>query len=49
VDDSYLYDAKSHAVYGMRHGKQYQLGDKIKIKVMRANLLQKQLDFKIVE
>ena len=49
VDDSYLYDAKTHAVYGMKHGKQYQLGDKIKIKVIKANLIQKQLDFKIVE
>jgi ribonuclease R len=49
VDDSYMYDAKTHAVYGTRHGKQYQLGGKIKIKVMRANLIQRQLDFKIVE
>jgi ribonuclease R len=30
VDDSYLYDAKTHAVYGMKYGKQYQLGDTIK-------------------
>jgi ribonuclease R len=49
IDDSYMYDAKTHAVYGIRHGKQYQLGDKIKIKVMKANLIQKQLDFKVVE
>lgn len=49
MDDSYLYDAKNHAVYGMRHGKQYQLGDTVKIKVMKANLEKKQLDFKIVE
>ncbi|WP_327985306.1 S1 RNA-binding domain-containing protein [Bergeyella porcorum] len=49
TDDSYLYDAKTHAVYGMRTGKQYQLGDVVKIKVTKANLIQKQLDFKIVE
>lgn len=49
MDDSYMYDAKSHAVYGIRHGKQYQLGDRIKIKVTKANLIRKQLDFKIVE
>ncbi|MGC4129042.1 MAG: ribonuclease R [Bergeyella sp.] len=49
MDDSYQYDAKSHAVYGIRHGKQYQLGDRIKIKVTKANLIRKQLDFKIVE
>ncbi|WP_415324739.1 ribonuclease R [Chryseobacterium sp. MMS23-Vi53] len=49
VDDSYMYDAKTHAVYGMRHGKRYQLGDNVQIKVVKANLIQKQLDFKIVE
>ncbi len=49
VDDSYSYDAKTHAVYGMRHGKRYQLGDQVQIKVVKANLIQKQLDFKIVE
>ena len=49
VDDSYQYDAKSHAVYGQRHGKKYQLGDVVKIKVMKANIIAKQLDFKITE
>jgi ribonuclease R len=49
VDDSYSYDGKTHAVYGMRHGKRYQLGDQVQIKVVKANLIQKQLDFKIVE
>ncbi len=49
TDDSYMYEAKSHSVYGTRHGKVFQLGDKVQIKVMKANLIQKQLDFKIVE
>lgn len=49
MDDSYMYDAKTHAVYGARHGKKYQLGDTVKIKVMKANIIAKQLDFKIVE
>lgn len=49
MDDSYMFDPKNYAVYGIRHGKKYQLGDKVKIKVMKANLVQKQLDFKIVE
>ena len=49
VDDSYMYDAKTHAVYGARHGNKYQLGDQVQIKVVKANLIQKQLDFKIVE
>ena len=49
MDDSYQYDAKNHAVIGTRTGNQYQLGQEVKIKVMKANLIQKQLDFKIVE
>ena len=49
MDDSYQYDAKTHAVYGSRSGKQYQLGATVKIKVVKANLVAKQLDFKIVE
>lgn len=49
TDDSYMYDASTHAVYGTRTGKEYQLGDTVKIKVMKANLIQKQLDFKIID
>lgn len=49
MDDSYTYDAKTHAVYGSRNGKRYQLGDDVQIKVVKANLIQKQLDFKIVD
>lgn len=49
VDDSYTYDKSTHAVYGSRHGKRYQLGDQVQIKVVKANLIQKQLDFKIVD
>ncbi|WP_312075085.1 ribonuclease R [Chryseobacterium sp.] len=48
MDDSYTYDKSTHAVYGNRTGNRYQLGDQVKIKVVKANLIQKQLDFKIV-
>lgn len=48
MDDSYMYDAKTHAVYGMRTGNQYQLGDTVKIKVIKTDLVRKQLDFKIM-
>jgi ribonuclease R len=48
TDDSYSYDQKNHLVQGNRTGNQYQLGDKVTIKVMKANLIQKQLDFKII-
>lgn len=48
MDDSYSYDAKNHLVQGARTGNQYQLGDEVRIRVMKANLIQKQLDFKII-
>ena len=48
MDDSYSYDQKNHLVQGSRTGNQYQLGDEVKIKVVKVNLIQKQLDFKIV-
>ena len=48
MDDSYVYDKTTHAVYGSRTGNRYQLGDQVRIKVVKANLITKQLDFKIV-
>ena len=49
TDDSYSYDAKTHSVTGRKSGREFQLGDHVKIKVMKVNLIQKQLDFKIVD
>lgn len=49
MDDSYYHDPKTHTIIGKRKGKEYQLGDKINIKVVKANLIAKQLDFKIVD
>jgi ribonuclease R len=49
MDDYYTYDAKNHLVEGSKTGNQYQLGDEVTIKVMKANLIQKQLDFKIIQ
>ncbi|PZU91371.1 MAG: ribonuclease R [Chryseobacterium sp.] len=48
VDDSYSLDAKNYAIIGSRTGNTYQLGDEVKIKVIKANLIAKQLDFKII-
>ncbi|MCB9201765.1 MAG: ribonuclease R [Flavobacteriales bacterium] len=48
TDDDYKYDAKNYAIVGQRTGNTYQLGDSVKIKVVRANLEKKQLDFELV-
>lgn len=47
MDDTYQYDAKSHAVIGKKTGNEYRLGDEIRISVVKADILKKQLDFKI--
>ena len=49
VDDSYSLDAQNYSIIGSRTGNTFQLGDEVKIKVVKANLIAKQLDFKIVE
>lgn len=48
-DDFYEFDEKNYCLRGRRNKKTYQLGDKIKIKVVKANLERKQLDFTLVE
>jgi len=48
-DDFYEFDEKNYCLRGRRSKKIYRLGDKIRIKVLKANLERKQLDFTIVE
>lgn len=44
-DDYYTFDEKNYCLVGRRYHKRYQLGDEITVKVARANLDKKQLDF----
>ncbi len=44
-DDYYEFDEKNYCLRGKRRGTLYQLGDPITIKVVKANLEKKQLDF----
>ena len=48
-DDYYDFDEKSYCLTGRRYHKKFSLGDPIRIKVVRANLERKQLDFALVE
>jgi ribonuclease R len=48
-DDFYEYDEENYWLIGRHNGNIYQLGDKVKIEVIRTNLLRKQLDFAIAE
>ena len=44
-DDYYEFDEKNFLLRGRRHHHKYQLGDPIRIKVARANVEKRQLDF----
>ena len=49
ADDFYDLDEKNYCLVGRRHNHRYRLGDNIKVRVARANLDKKQLDFAIVD
>ncbi len=48
-DDFYIFDEDNYCINGKHTGKKYQLGDKIRIEIRKANLVKKQLDFALVE
>ncbi|WP_321438907.1 ribonuclease R [uncultured Bacteroides sp.] len=48
-DDYYEFDEKSYCLKGRKKHRTYSLGDSITIKVARANIEKKQLDFALVD
>jgi ribonuclease R len=48
-NDFYEFDEKTYSLIGRNSKRQYSLGDPVKIKVTRASLDKKQLDFTLVE
>lgn len=49
ADDYYDFDEKNHCLIGRRHNHRYRLGDNVAIKVARADLEKKQLDFVLLD
>ncbi len=49
LDDFYEYDEDSYCITGRSTGRKFQLGDNIKIEILRANIPKKQLDFVLAE
>ena len=49
TDDFYDYDEDNYRLLGKKTGRQFQLGDEIKIEVARANLAKRQMDFVVAE
>jgi ribonuclease R len=48
-DDYYVYDKETLTLTGSHTGKRYALGQKVRIRVDRANLEQKQLDYQLIQ
>ena len=48
-DDYYDFDERNYCLVGRRRHHKYQLGDPIRIKVARANIEKRQLDFALAE
>lgn len=48
-DDFYMFDEENYCLIGHYNKKKFQLGDKLQIKVAKANLERKQLDFVLAD
>jgi len=48
-DDFYIFDEKNYCLEGRHSKKVFQLGENVRVEILRANLEKKQLDFKLVE
>ena len=49
MDDYYYLDEDNYQVIGRRYGRQYKLGDSIRIKVLKVDMQKKQMDFALVD
>lgn len=49
ADDYYDFDEKNFCLVGRRRGVRYRLGDDVKVRVARASLEKKQLDFVLID
>jgi len=47
-DDYYEFDDKNYCIAGRHHHRIYQLGDQVKVRVAKANLVARQLDYELV-
>ncbi|MEQ8623652.1 MAG: ribonuclease R [Vicingaceae bacterium] len=48
-DDFYTFNPDNYAIEGRRTGKIYRMGDEVTIRVLKADLSKKQLDFDLVD
>ena len=49
ADDFYIFDEKNYCLVGRHSHQKFQLGDVVKVEIIRANLEKKQLDFRLIK
>ncbi|HYV07091.1 MAG TPA: S1 RNA-binding domain-containing protein, partial [Blastocatellia bacterium] len=49
VDDRYEYNELKHKLVGVRRGREFTLGDQIRVQVMRVDRARHLIDFAIVK
>jgi ribonuclease R len=47
-DDYYYFEEATHSLLGQRRRRSYQLGDKVRVEVVRVDLHRRQLDFRVL-
>jgi ribonuclease R len=47
ADDFYEYDEENYCIKGKHTGKEYMLGDRVNVEVIKADLQKKQLDYRL--
>ena len=48
-DDFYMFDEKNYCLIGRSSHRTYQLGDEVIVRIAKANLEKKQLDFELID
>jgi ribonuclease R len=48
-DDNYYFNEKEFVIKGSRHGHEYNIGDKVMIKVLKTDIYRRQIDFQMIE
>jgi VacB/RNase II family 3'-5' exoribonuclease len=47
--DYYIFNEKTLSIFGRHSKKEYQLGDEVRVKVLGADVLNRRIDFKLLE
>ncbi len=49
TDDFYRFSPKTYSVVGVRHGRIFQIGDNVKVKVVNVDLFTRQIELNVVD